>query len=457
MATGLGGASLFLPSLLPRRLRAQATKPIQRVVIMITQHGTVLPSWRMLRNNADYGDWEYAFDDPDPASFSDILRPLHARRANLLVLEGMAQTSTMGDRATNNHNAGYMHILTGAKMIDDTNAGGPSVDQIIAKQIALPGRIPSLELATGDPWIGGVVNLAARQRAPVQYNPDAVFQRVFPMNGAGLGQAPTERDLIGKGRQSVLDFVAKEYDAVVPRLGSEDRARLDMHRQLIRDLELRVGSLSSLHCSAPAMSAKGNQLDTARAFADITAAAFACDLTRVATLQILTLNNNEFGAPPGDVHQDFAHQEFSDPKAAQQMVNYNIKQAEVFAYLVDALGRYSEGNGTVLDNTAVIWVSELTNGPHELDKIPVVMAGSCGGSFRTGRYISYAQNIKNPFPDPGNGPSHTRPIGPGHSHFWISVMQAMGLPDNQIGSTSVVSQDGTNITIDLTGPLGRLT
>ncbi len=455
LATGLGAGGLFLESLLPRRVGAAPPEPIKRLVIMTTQHGTVLPSWRMLRNQTDYGDWEYAFDDSDPASFSDILRVLHPRRADLLVIEGLAQASTLGDKAINNHNAGHLHMLTGALMIDDTNAGGPSVDQVIAKAVAASGRIPSLELATRKPWLGGMVNLGASQRAPVQTDANAVFQRLFPSGSVPSAQ-PSERDLIRGARGSVLDFVGAEYDAVLPKLGADDRARLRMHRDLVRDLEQRVAGLASLSCTAPSAPVEGDQIATGKVFADMIAAAFACDLTRVATLQITQLDNDEFGAPAGDVHQDFAHQEFTDPNAALQMSNYNAKEAEVFAYMVDALRRYAEGSGTVLDNTAVVWVSELANGPHDLDKIPVVIAGACGGAFRTGRYLSYAQNLPNPHEHPDWGASAQRPIGLGHSHLLVSLMQAMGLPDSEIGLTSVVTRDGKNQTIDLTGPLPRL-
>lgn len=453
-ATGLGGASLFLPSLWSPRARAQ-NAPIKRLVILTQQHGTVHDRWRMPRNYGNYGNWEYAFDDADPNSFSEILRPLHPHRANLLVIEGLSQASSLGDVATNNHNTGHLHVLTGAKMIDDMNSGGPTVDQIIAQKIAQPGRIRSLEMATRNPWIGGMINLAARQRAPVETSPGAIFDRLFP-GGSSPEQQPSERDRIRAARKSVLDFVANEYQQIAPKLSREDRARLDMHRELVRDLEMRVGALSALSCSAPDGVSDGNQVQTAKAFADMTAAAFACDLTRVATIQVAELDNDEFGAPPGDVHQDFAHQTDSDDNASQQMGRYNRTHAEIFAHLIDSLKRYTDGDGTLLDSTAALWIGELATGPHDLDRIPIVMAGSAGGAFRTGRYISHALELPNPHEHPNWGDTAQRPIGPGHSHLLVSLMQAMGLPNNEIGMTRAVTRDGTNRSIDLTGPLPRL-
>lgn len=467
-ALGLTGAGLFLPSLGWRRgqAKAQAAEPIRRVVIFVSGHGVVPETWRMRRDHPDFGNWEYPFDNSDPMSFSETLRPLHAHREKLLVIEGLSQMSTLGDYSTNNHAAGTEHILTAAKMINDNTAGGPSVDQIIANAVSVPGRIPSLELASlaGFP-LGGYVNIAAGQRAPLMDNPQAIFDRLFPPGSIPTGgepQEPTERERIRAARPSVLDLAAGEYETIAPRLGAEDRARLDQHRQMIRDLELRIGSIGELSCDAPperpSITNNVDQLQIIRAEMELVAAAFACDLTRVATVQVAQFSNEEFGAPPGDVHQDFAHQTHSSEVARQQMTNYNRVNADLFAHLLAQLDRYTEGDGTLLDNTAAIWMNELATGPHELWQIPVVMAGSCGGKFRVGRYMSYAQDIPNPVEHPEWEPNANFPlIGPGHSHLYVSLMQAMGLPNNEIGMTSVQTRDAAARTISLTGPLDRLT
>jgi hypothetical protein len=231
-----------------------------------------------------------------------------------------------------------------------------------------------------------------------------------------------------------------------------------MHREIVRDLETRSAVLSQLQCEAPQdLSTAPGNIEHAKAFADLTAAAFACDLTRVATIQLAQLTNSEFGAPPGDVHQDYAHQAGSDPNATLQMTNYSRKNTEVFGYLLDALSRYDDGDGTLLDSTVAVFMTELATGPHDLDKIPVVMAGSAGGHFRTGRYLSHAQDSANPHEHPNYGGAASRPIGPGHNHLLVSLMQSMGLEDDSIGMTNAVTRDGNNTEIDLTGPLDRLT
>src|SRR5688572_7389083 len=95
-ATGLGSASLFLPSLFGKDRAFAQAQPPKRLVIFVTGHGTVYDFWRMRRNGLpEDRDFEFPLDDPDPASFSEILRPLHPHRSNLLVLDGLSLVSSI--------------------------------------------------------------------------------------------------------------------------------------------------------------------------------------------------------------------------------------------------------------------------------------------------------------------------------------------------------------------------
>ena len=452
-ATGLAAGSLFLPSLLGRggKARSQSAEPIKRLVIFTTQHGPVPANWRMTRDNADFGNWEYNFDDPDQESFSRILRPLHVHRDKLLVVEGLAQTTALKYETFNQHNSAVLSMLTGAELSDENTTTGASVDQIIANAVAVPGRIPSLEMATAPGvFIGGFVNAEGGQRLPQAFDTGEIFDRLFPAGSMNEAMEPTEADRIRLAKQSVLSLVSDEYDHIAPRLNPEDRARLEQHRDLVRELELRVGSLASLDCGAQTRpTSVTDQVTRSNAMSDMIAAAFACDLTRVATLQVSQLETSEFGAPAGDVHQDYAHQSVSDPNAAEQMTKYHTVEAEMFGYLANALDRYNDGDGTLLDNTAVLWITEHATGLHQQTQIPIVIAGSCGGAFRTGRYVSFAQDQVTT-----SNYDHA-PIGMSNSQLLVSLMQAMGLPNNSIGQSTV--QSWNNQTIDLTGPLPRLT
>jgi hypothetical protein len=213
-ALGLGAGAMFLPSL-GRKSQAGGDTPIRRLVILTSQHQVVGDAWQMLRGHADKTAFEYAFDDPDPESFSEILRPLHPYREKLIVLDGLAYLSGAWNAAGvgNAHNVSHLTALTGIEPTSNNNAGGPSIDQIIAGHVAVPGRIPSLELATGTPWLGGYVNLGAAARAPVEVSPADAFARLFPADSE-VPAEPTSDDLVRLQRANVLDFVAAEYNQI---------------------------------------------------------------------------------------------------------------------------------------------------------------------------------------------------------------------------------------------------
>jgi hypothetical protein len=56
---------------------------------------------------------------------------------------------------------------------------------------------------------------------------------------------------------------------------------------------------------------------------------------------------------------------------------------------VGKLDSFSEGNGTLLDNTATVWFQEMSDGDsHNLNNLPILQAGGCGGYFKTGWAIN---------------------------------------------------------------------
>ncbi|MEQ9319255.1 MAG: hypothetical protein RIF41_08845, partial [Polyangiaceae bacterium] len=74
--------------------------------------------------------------------------------------------------------------------------------------------------------------------------------------------------------------------------------------------------------------------------------------------------------------------------AVDKMSTIATWHAEQIAYLANALAAFDDGDGkTVLDNTAILWVSEISEGPsHKFDDMPFVLFGDCGGALQTGRF-----------------------------------------------------------------------
>ena len=116
-----------------------------------------------------------------------------------------------------------------------------------------------------------------------------------------------------------------------------------------------------------------------------------------------------------------------------------------------------ESDGTtMLDNTLVLWVREMSHGNHGHEHYNTVMLGNVGGYFNTGRYIKYPQNLPNPW----HRNYRNEFTGTPYSHYLVSILQAFGLEQDSVGG--IVSRDGSAphasaaATVDLTGPLPRL-
>jgi hypothetical protein len=458
-SAGLAAGSLFLPSLLSGRAAAQAAPP-KRLIVMFTQHGFVYDSVKVrpAGTNAN-ADFDVALADLDDSQLSRVLRPLAGFKDKLSVVDGLAMVSAEGDVVFNEHDKGTRHALTGAP-IRRTDAGavggGPSFDQLIARAVAAPGRLPSLEFGVLGATNGGAVFRDAGQPLPPDGNAGAAFARLFPPS-----QQPTlsTADRVRAGQGSVLDLVADQYDALLPRLSGEDRQKLQLHRDLIRGAEQRVQSLQELQCARPDapqvvddFSRNAHYESRFDAFVDIIAAALACDLTRVVTLQMTQLRNDHLGIA-GDVHADFAHNSDTNPQAKEVMSRYGEVHAEHFRRLLVALDSIPEGNGTLLDQCAVLWCSELATGTHKFNIWPAFVAGGCGGALRTGRYLRYAPATPNPNPNP-TWPGVDAVVGRPHQQLLLTLARAMGAPQDGLGVREMFTVEGERVA--LTGELDDL-
>ncbi|MGF1466140.1 MAG: DUF1552 domain-containing protein [Sandaracinaceae bacterium] len=464
-ALGLGGASLVLPSLGGRTARAGDGVPT-RVVFFITPHGAVPSGWQMQRMGEEQ-DYAYDLASVPESEWSPILRPLYRHRQRLLAINGLASTTSLAEVArvqqgighdANAHHVCQAHLLTADFALQrpgSTAIGGTrTLDLVLGDEVGVPGR-----------WTNRVYGyrhqhpysyVASGEPAPRESDPGTAFQDIMGLARPTPVGEPSRDDRIDMARASVLDLAAAEYEALLPQLGAEDRAKLDRHRQLIRDLEVGLTAPSGpgpAICD-PRFSETGTPTQQ---FFRLISLALSCDLTRVVTFVTDHLDAEDFGAPPGiNIHQDIAHASTPDtsgysPTAEQQMIDYNVVYAEQFAELLDALESVPENGETVLDHTAVVWLTELATGTHWQHRLPHVVAGSACGYFRTGQYVHFAQNQLTAQSWGGRW-FH----GPGHNRLYVNLLHAMGLTDrDSFGLREVDDIDGGRI--DLTGPLPFVT
>lgn len=417
------GAVLALP-LLPslRGAHAQAEEFPKRFVTMYTPNGVIHEGW-----------WPTAVNSETDFELSASHQPLAPYRDRLLLLSGLEmKVAAVGPGGPHQRGIGalFTNMPLGEGVFVDgcgRTAGwatGISVDQRIAAEIGQNSPIGSLQLgvrATENDVQGRISYAGAGMPLPPVNDPLELYKRVF-QNFSPPASTPDEdaaKALLAQ-RKSVLDAVASEFGVLSARLSSADRATLDAHLTLVRDVERRL-SLGMGDCAkpeAPPQLDQVSELDMpqiAELELDLLALAFACDLTRVASFQISTALNRiryPWLESMGEGHA-LSHTGFSDTNARDQLIARQTWHASLIARLFDRLATVPEGDGTALDNTLLFWGNEVSMGTtHTHDNMPFLLAGG-GWAFRTGRFLTYDKNS--------------------HADLLVSIVNAMGVDESTFG------------------------
>lgn len=372
------------------------------------------------------------------ASFtSPILEPLLQHRAlaaktNLVKGLWMSRSDSNGTDA-NQHDMGFARMLTGERLMGIGGkpwAGGPSVDQLVAQAWGvetLTLAVVASQAESRGPKPGYNHRKSFSYVAPGTHklpllNPFEVYGNLFPGGGAGGGpvaDGPALRRLLR--RKSVLDGVAGNLGELAGRLGGPERAKLDLHLTSIRQLEARLsaslagggggGASGSLapprdYTTTPhlLMSDEAAVPELMTSMMDLAAVGLTSGRARVASVQWGygggKWNLAWLGINAGNHHDNIAHRDKEDPVDDGENTGHVIKYcrwyAEHVARVALALDAVPEGNGTMLDNTLIVWANELGRGDHSLENIPVVLVGKAAGAIaRGGRVIDEGRQVFN--------------------------------------------------------------
>ncbi|WP_437552792.1 DUF1552 domain-containing protein [Sorangium sp. So ce367] len=420
---GAGGLALALPFLDAMAGSASAVDFPKRFVVFFTGLGTVKEAWQPTGTETSF-------------ELGEILAPLSPYRDKLLVVEGIDMESAYhgpGD----SHQQGIGQALTGTELQEGTLfpyacnpaarvgwGGGISVDQFLAARLGDRTKLSSLELGVQVQY----ANVSSRlsylgpgQPVPPEDDPRAAFDRLFLDLSADPAELARRRVL----RRRVLGGVMEDYGALARELGGEDRRKLEQHLHALNDIEQRldVPALLGGACALPAL---GEPLDVyandnfpaiGRLQTDLLAMALACDLTRVASIQWSATQAGKVFTWLGqsETHHALSHSNIGDAEKQQQLVDIGRWQAEQLAYLLERLDAVQEGTGTLLDNTLVLWCTDISEGQsHSRRDMPYVIAGGAGGALRTGRFLRYA--------------------GDPHNNLLVALCNAMGVDVSTFGN-----------------------
>ena len=402
----VGGAAILAPLWRPLRSRAQTGFP-QRVITVFSPNGVVDDEFFPSGGERDF-------------QLKQGLEPLQPFRDKILIARGVDLKESPRGMA---HHVGMGGAFTAQPLGGNGFPRDISIDQRIAQEIGADTRFASIQAATG---IHDTAQIYTRMSfrsggEPVEpeKNPQRFFNRIFegfvPDSSTG---APNPRvEIRRRLRRSILDRSVGELNALRRRLGQGDAEKLEFHAQSLRDLELRLeetpGTAGS--CGLPGDVPGGLDLGTdnldpvvMRHHMDIITRAFACDLTRVASLMLCRAATP--AVPPG-LGISGRHHRLAHNGARQQLLQIDRWYAERVSELLGMLDSVPEGGGTLLDNTLVIWNNELRDGEsHRFTSMPLLLAGGAGGAIEMGRYLTF------------NGASL--------SDFYTTVLHAFGIREN---------------------------
>src|SRR6185437_3191328 len=234
---------------------------------------------------------------------------------------------------------------------------------------------------------------------------------------------------------SILDRVKDRARDLSKRISSTDKGKLDEYLTSVREVEKRVEGMrrdkadaddaaQAKNTIAATMERPANGLpedlrEHSRLMCDIIAIAFQTNKTRVASL-IISRDLSAMYYPFLDVkdgHHSASHNNNSD--AYERISRFHVSQ---FAYLASKLDSMKEGDGTVLDNTCLVFLSNMWIGrKHDNFRLPVVLAGGLGGTLETGRTLNYLKDSED-----------NRKM----CSLYLSLMDRYGVKRDQFGDSS---------------------
>jgi hypothetical protein len=387
------GAALALPfldAMTPALAAAPSSPP--RLGFVYVPNGIIMDQWTPSTAGADF-------------EIPTILKPLEPFRDQLVIVSNLVRAE-----ANNNHAVSSACWLTGVrpKRTDGPDFRvGPSIDQIVAKQIGQDTTFPSIELATED--FSGLLGAcdpgyscaymntlnwqSPTTPLPMEINPRVVFERMF-----GGGATADERMARMTTDRSILDFMVSDLKDLQKGLGSHDRSRLTEYLDHVREIERRIQQTQTQARTQtdmppePVGVPESFEEHVALMF-DLLALAWQADLTRIFTFMMArevsqrTYPNLGVAEP----HHAVSHHS-NRPEAIAKHTKVNLYHMQLFGRFIQRLRSTSDGDGSLLDHALIAYGSGMSDGNgHTGAPLPLVTVGGGSGRVRGNRHIQTPQ------------------------------------------------------------------
>lgn len=368
----------------------------------------------------------------DAMQLSKTLQPLEPIKKKINVIDGLFVKSLTGQGI---HPAQTGSLLSGATIQrGPILRSGVTIDQLLANHIGQDNAQPSMVLACEQPLTGyHETNFSMAYSSHISWqSPDSpVPTEVYP--SLAFDNLFENRGMLRNA--SILDRVRDRAQSLSQQVAATDKAKLDEYLTSVREVEKRVERMRITKHKAeedakgqnkpawtmerPANGLPEDLREHAKLMCDIVALGFQTDRTRVASLilanDLSAMIYPWLGVREG--HHSASHYNLSD--SYEQISRFHLSQ---LAYLATKLDSMKEGEGSVLDNSCLIWLSNMWSGrKHDNTRVPLVQAGGLGGAIETGRTLDYLA-----------AGDENRKL----SSLFLSVIQKMGVKADSFGDST---------------------
>jgi hypothetical protein len=401
-----------------------------------------------------------AFTKAGPSGNADLTN-------QIVVLDGLSNRAAGGGT----HESGMASLWTGTTITNNGgNATGPSIDQAIApllqSQLGVSTPYPSIALMAQSSADFPERQVDTRMLYDATGNwvdpytsPPTALAALFPhaAMSASSSSGPDKAALV---RQKVAAQVNADIKTILGKMCSEDRQQLQNFQDLYNSVlaQLQSAEMATAACSVPTSSSQG-ATGTADPFPTyvsamntILAMALACNLTRVASLQLShalsPVTHTWLGSSQTQTHHVYSHmgpawigalgtdlyKEPSDVTSQypQQLVDIDAWYAQQVANLAYTMSQLKSGSGSLLDQSVICWGSEIDMGAaHNHDDTPFVLIGGAAGRLKTNQLVRFPLTL-------GNQAQNNAAGFRFHNDLLLTLAKIMGvsLPGGTFGTAS---------------------
>src|SRR5213594_1471644 len=413
------GATIALPFLDAMVPSARAAgKPVNRFMAFYVPNGMAMEYWTPKGEGSRF-------------ELSPILEPMAPYRNQMTVLSGL--------RASWN----YIHAGASGSFLTGTPRGGKteieiiadvSIDQLLARHFSNQTQIGSLELSMDTPANAGACTgilscaythtlswRSATQPLPMEYNPRAVFERLFGDTGRTDWAA---REARMKQHKSILDSVTEKLSALKRELGPQDQSKVNEYTDAIRDVERRIQRAEEQRdVELPVMEQPQGVPpvfeDHLALMLDLQLLAFQSDLTRVISFMIGKEQSArpypQIGVP--EAHHPLSHHN-NIPELIAHMSKINRYHTQLFSGYLAKLRATPDGDGSLLDHMIILYGSGISNSTrHTGDNLPLLVVGGGARRLKGGRHLTYSDK-------------------PTMANLLVTLMDKLDVPVERIGGST---------------------